>query len=228
VGGGLPKFPLIINRLFRAAGRAAQIARNEGLSAVVRNAFRRVRRSQLVDAFDQKYQVETANEVSLFQLDITGPNEVSGVRYQPSPVKICDELFSALPIRHEEFTFIDIGAGKGRVLLIASRFPFKRLIGVEFARELVETTRRNIMRFGARAEIVHADAANYRFPVENLVVYLYNPFGSKVLRPVLNSLREIGSTHEVYLLYLNPQNGALVEEFARQIYQRTDAKVYHF
>ncbi len=133
-----------------------------------------------------------------------------------------------MPIRYEDFTFIDLGAGKGRVLLVASRFPFKRLIGVEFARELVETARRNIERFGCRAEVVHADAADYRFPSENLVVYLYNPFGPEVLRPVLSYLREISTGREVYLVYLNPKNSSCVEEFAREIYKLAGAKVYHF
>jgi hypothetical protein len=121
---GFPRFSARIGRLLRAFRRIAQIARSEGLGATIRKARDRISRSRLADPFDQKYQVDTAGEVSLFQLDIASPNESAGVRYQPSPVETCDELFASLPIRHEDFTFIDIGAGKGRVLLFASRFPF--------------------------------------------------------------------------------------------------------
>lgn len=92
----------------------------------------------------------------------------------------------------------------------------------------METARQNIERFHSRAEIVHADAADYRFPLDNLVVYLYNPFGPDVLRPVLHSLREISRRREVYVLYLNPKNASYVEEFANQIYELPDAKVYRF
>ena len=212
----------------RASRRLARVARSEGVAAAVRRVRDYQHRSQLADPFDLQYVVDTARQISLFQLDITSRHESVGSGYQPSPVGVCDELLSSLPIRYEDFVFVDLGAGKGRVLMLASRFPFKRLIGVEFALALVETARQNFKRFGCIAEVVHADAADYRFPHDNLVVYLYNPFGSEVLRPVLSSLRQIGAEREVFLLYLNPKNDSCVQEFAHEIYQRAGAKVYHF
>ncbi len=112
--------------------------------------------------------------------------------------------------------------------MIASRLFFKRIIGVEFARELVAIACRNLEQFGCKAEIVHTDAADYEFPAENLVVYLYNPFGPEVLRPVLSRLQKISTNHEIYLLYVNPRNRECVEEFAPEIATRSGAKVYRF
>jgi len=216
----------VTRRFLKVSRQLGRVLRTEGLIAVVRKAHDRINRSRLADPFDREYGVDTGRVVSLFDLDIQSRNESVGVRYQPSPVQVCEELFASLPIRYEDFTFIDLGAGKGRVLLLASRFPFKRIIGVEFARKLVETARSNIERFGCRAEVVHSDAAEYRFPSDNLVIYLYNPFGLQVLHPILISLREISNTREVYLLYLNPKNGSSIEEFAREIYTVSGAKVY--
>ncbi len=201
---------------------------DDGWIATARTVRDHLGKSRRADAFDELYRVETAREVSLFQLDIASRHESVGIHYQPSPREVCDKLLASLPIHYEHFTFIDLGAGKGRVLLVGSRFPFRRLIGVEFARELVETARQNIERFHSRAEMVHADAADYQFPSDNLVVYLYNPFGPEVLRPVLRSLQEISRRHEVYVLYLNPENASYVEEFANQIYELSGAKVYRF
>jgi hypothetical protein len=45
------------------------------------------------------------------------------------------ETLAALPIAYDKFAFVDCGSGKGRTLLIASEFPFKFIIGVEFAAE---------------------------------------------------------------------------------------------
>jgi predicted RNA methylase len=216
------------SRLLRAGRRVAQTVQDEGWLAAVRKIRDRISQSRPDDPFDRQYRIETAGKVSLFELDITSRNEAVGIRYQPSPPEVCDQLLASLPIHYEEFTFIDLGAGKGRVLLVGSRFPFKRLIGVEFARELVDTARRNIERFGCGAEVVHADAADYSFPSDNLVVYLYNPFGPEVLRPILSSLREIGAVREVYMLYLNPAYSSEVEGFARELYELAGAKVYHF
>ena len=208
----------------RASRRLARVARSEGVGAAVRRVRDYKHRSQLADPFDLQYVVDTARQI--FQLDITSRHESVGSGYQPSLVGVCDELLSSSPIRYEDFVFVDLGAGKGRVLMLASRF--KRLIGVEFAFALVETARQNFKRFGCIAEVVHADAADYRFPDDNLVVYLYNPFGSEVLRPVLSSLRKIAAEREVFLLYLNPKNDSCVQEFAHEIYQRAGAKAYHF
>ena len=218
----------VTNRLLRAGRRLLQVAQSEGLTAIIRKASARMSASKTTDPFDRQHGVQTAGKVSLFQLDICSPHEAAGFAYQPSPVDLCDRLFASLPIHHEDFTFIDLGAGKGRVLLVASRFPFKRVIGVEFARELVHVARRNIELSRGRAQVVHADAADYEFPSDNLVIYLYNPFGPEVLRPVLSSLREISTTREVYLLYLNPRNDSCVAEFAHEIYRHDGAKVYHF
>jgi predicted RNA methylase len=215
-------------QFLRAARKIAHVFRSEGPGEVVRRVYRHLRTQRGPDPFDVQYGVDTSGRVSLFQLEINSRHESAGVGYAPSPVEACQELLASLPIRHEDFTFVDLGAGKGRVLLIASRFPFKRVIGVEFAKELAETAGRNVARFGCRAEVVHADAADYRLPSDNLVVFAYNPFGPEVLRPVLNSLREISESREVYLLYLNPQNSSCVEEFAREIYQLAGAKIYHF
>jgi predicted RNA methylase len=136
--------------------------------------------------------------------------------------------FRLCPFNITIFTSIDVGAGKGRVLLIASTFPFKRLIGVEFARELVDVAQRNIERSGCRAEIVCAGASEYSFPLDDIVVYLYNPLGLEILRGVLASLQKISERREVYLIYLNSQTHWFVKEFARELYHRAGAKVYHF
>jgi SAM-dependent methyltransferase len=44
------------------------------------------------------------------------------------------------------FVFIDLGSGKGRVLLMAAEYPFRRIIGVELLPELHEIARQNLLR----------------------------------------------------------------------------------
>jgi hypothetical protein len=47
----------------------------------------------------------------------------------------------------QDFTFIDLGSGKGRALLMASAYPFKRIIGVEFMPELHRVAQENIRKY---------------------------------------------------------------------------------
>jgi precorrin-6B methylase 2 len=117
-------------------------------------------------------------------------------------------LEGALSLLGEEladFTFIDLGCGKGRVLVAASRMGFRRIVGVEFAPELADTARINLAKLGLKeVEIVQGDAAEYDFPDSNLVVYLFNPFSGEVLRGVVEKLRNL-LTRRIFIVYNSPK-----------------------
>jgi hypothetical protein len=46
------------------------------------------------------------------------------------------EDHSVLPKDLSDFTFVDIGSGKGSILFYACRYDFRRVLGVEFAENL--------------------------------------------------------------------------------------------
>ena len=104
--------------------------------------------------------------------------------------------------------FVDLGSGKGRILLLASEYPFRGVVGVEFAHELNEVAERNIALSANHRRRCHdvrtvtADAAEYVLPEGPLVLYLYNPFAPEILRRILEHNRgslESGS-RPVYVL----------------------------
>jgi len=109
----------------------------------------------------------------------------------------------------QDFTFIDLGSGKGRVLLMASDYPFKRIIGVEFMPELHRAAQKNVANYSnARQrcrliESVCMDARDFQFPPEPLVAYLFNPFSESTFAHVLEGLRRSveQSPRPVYIAY---------------------------
>ena len=108
--------------------------------------------------------------------------------------------------------FVDLGCGKGKPLMIASTYPFRRLIGVDISPACVAVARRNVARYRPekidppRVELRVQDATDFQFPLDPLVVYLYNPFPGAVLeRVVANleaSLRE--QPRRAAVIYVNP------------------------
>src|SRR5258706_6875682 len=83
-------------------------------------------RRSAADNFDETYGVETSKYVQIVPTD--SPNSIHGSRYSPAPessvrwsIENCD-----LPIG--ETTFLDVGSGKGRVLIVASSYPFPRIV----------------------------------------------------------------------------------------------------
>jgi len=159
-----------------------------------------------------RFGTDTSADVRLADLDISSPNKQHGQQYQPTRHRQFLRALRALGIKdHREWTFIDLGSGKGRVLLAAAAFPFARIVGVEFSVELNAIARENIAkRLGGlcchQIELVHADAAEWQFPNGRMIVFLYNPFDSEVLARVLYNLEASLRLHqrEVYVIYAVP------------------------
>lgn len=178
--------------------------RNGGVSACYR-AARRCLFGNAPDAFDLRFGTDTSGIVPLWRLKTTSPNASLGHRYEATD---CDELERAISLLNEDlarFTFVDLGCGKGRTLVVASRLGFGKIVGVEFAPGLAEIARRNLAALGlADPIIVQKDVADYDFPDSALVVYLFNPFSSEILRKVIGKLRSL-ATQEVYIVYNSPE-----------------------
>src|SRR5690242_13468196 len=104
--------------------------------------------------FDLAHGVDTDGErggwTYLSDLDIPSPNWVHGVNYVGiEPARFMAALLS-VDVRHEDFVFIDFGSGKGRALLMASEFPFRKVIGIEFSPELHAVAQNNIRQYRHR------------------------------------------------------------------------------
>jgi hypothetical protein len=137
---------------------------------------------------------------------------LSGGQYQPSEPILFHEILEAVPVPPHAFTFIDLGSGKGRTLLMASSYPFRRIIGMELLEELNAVAVRNIARYQREDQLCltiesHAgDARHFHFPAEPTVLYLFNPFPRHIWREVLENLRRSLEAHPrpVYVIYHNP------------------------
>jgi SAM-dependent methyltransferase len=170
---------------------------------------------ELDDDFDKSWKVDTCGRINLWHMSIESPNAKFGTAYTPSDPAWIERALACVREDFSTFMFIDLGCGKGRALLVASQYGFRRLIGVEFASELVEEARRNLQMSGIEtAEVIYEDAANVRFPEGNLVVYLFNPFSPEILRPVLDKLSGRKGLYKTYLIYVNPMYASLVDATA--------------
>jgi SAM-dependent methyltransferase len=156
--------------------------------------------------FDLTRAVKTSGFVSADSLTPVGTKK-SGFDYLPTRPARARETLRDLPIKnHSEYIFVDLGSGKGRMLFLAAEFPFYSIEGVEFAVELHTKALENIARRRRvrqkcdRIQSINIDAADYNFPLRNLVIYLFNPFGEAVLRKVLDNLSASLEEHPRHLI----------------------------
>jgi SAM-dependent methyltransferase len=146
--------------------------------------------------------------------------------YQPTEAALFHEMLTALArdlaVNFRDFTFLDLGSGKGRTLLMASDYPFRRIVGVELlpALDLIaqENLRgyKNESRQCVAVDSVCADATTFPFPDGALVVYLFNPFPESGLRRVVANLQHSvrSNPRPVYVLYHNPLLEHVISESA--------------
>lgn len=132
--------------------------------------------------------------------------------YQPTDPALFHEMLDSLKIDFRDFTFIDIGSGKGRTLLMASDYPFRRILGVELLRELHRVAQDNIAKYKSGSqkcfaiESICADASTFKFPSGPLVIYLFNPLPESGLIRLFSNLQEAMQQEPQPLLaiYHNP------------------------
>jgi SAM-dependent methyltransferase len=205
-------------RLFRSL-------KNHGLSGTLDRAFRKApkapQRQRLNQAhpFDLLHGTDTGGYISgaeLHGVSLSGLYITAYIGIPPSGLR---QAIAGLPLRPEEFTFVDLGCGKGRALMVACDFPFRWLVGVEIASELCDSARANIARdpgWAARISILNEDATKFRYPDGPLLIFMFHPFLAPVLRRVLANLeRQLRrSPREVYLLYgRNPRYAKVMDKF---------------
>ncbi len=155
------------------------------------------------------FGVSSEGSIALRELAIDSENRALGFRYVPSPGLLVDTLLFNIGEDLGRFSFVDFGSGKGRVLLVASHYPFGEVVGVEFSPTLHEIADDNIRKYQSPARrcqnvrSVCADAATFALPEHDCVLYFNNPFAEPVFARVLGNVRAAHerSHRKLHVLY---------------------------
>jgi SAM-dependent methyltransferase len=172
------------------------------------------RRQRYGDAdYDWDHRVNTTSAAVSWRDRLLG---VFHSPYQPTEPALFHEMLEGLQqqshLDFREFTFIDLGSGKGRTLLLASDYPFRRIVGVELLPALHQIAQENLQKYHSESqkcfalESICGDATDFPFPVDPTVLYLFNPFPESGLRRMLANLEQSlrQNPRPVCVLYHNP------------------------
>lgn len=171
--------------------------------------------------FDARFGVRTQGTIAPNELRTESDSCVFANEYAPSRPGEFFRLLGRIKVRYEDFIFVDLGSGKGRVLLMASELSFRRIVGVEFDSELHRVAEENIHNYQSPTgkcgnfELLHLDAADYPIPDEKTIFYFYNPFQEEVLAKVLANIRRSLAEHprEIYIIYCNAVHRDVVSRY---------------
>jgi SAM-dependent methyltransferase len=219
---------IIDHLLAKAQHRAGLYSRQNPLTWVfdsmknrgLRETFGSVVRVVVDVGFDMRYGTDTVRWVEINALGFESEHKKDGFTYIPSPVNPLRTLLRKLGLP-KDGVFIDLGSGKGRVLLIAAQNGFQRIIGVEFSPELCEIARENVKVFlrktqiNAQLEVIETDAATFPIDGKYNVFFMYYPFGKVVLARFLANLRSslVRFPRKIWLIYNNPVDDEVIGGF---------------
>jgi SAM-dependent methyltransferase len=168
--------------------------------------------------FDIAHHVETSGLVRGPHLTTGHPHDKHTTAYYGIAPSVLEKLCTlwretALVAPPEDYSFVDIGAGMGRGLLVAARMPFREVIGVELNPTLAEIAEKNIDKWQATGRarcpmrIVCGDVTEFEFPANPTVAYMFNPFREAVLKAMLRHMEESYARRpgQLDLIYANDE-----------------------
>lgn len=219
----------------RLVARFVSVCRDQGPLQASREAFlyladryheREVRRwyrkaHALNREFDRRYRVDTFPLVDIDDLDVDAVTKSESNRCQSIYEHLFDEAMSHVNIDHSAYTFVDIGSGKGKAMMLASLYPFRKIVGVEFSDELCRLSERNLRVFAharqkTRAFEVHClDARKYEAVAEPCVFFFFNPFRAPLMQSVVERIAASIDAHPrpVWIVYCNPEFAACIDAY---------------
>jgi SAM-dependent methyltransferase len=209
----------MIAALRRNASGFAKSVRERGALATLRIAASTMW-CTLLDVLDERtYRTNTAGNVPLESLEIRSENKAHAAECcSPSPFRLIQKALRAVQaFRGGGFsgsTLVDFGCGRGRVLLVASEFGFKKLIGVEFSPDICREAERNVAAYVAREkapvdfEIANADAARFEIPPDADVFYVFAFDGhmtDRIARNIARSREQF--PRPIWTIYIKATHG---------------------
>ncbi|HEY6670432.1 MAG TPA: hypothetical protein VI075_05805 [Methyloceanibacter sp.] len=217
---------MVLPELERTGAKLKERTRPERLKQDYKNYLFWLHERVLDPPTETLFFKPTKTPVALESLTIRGPNREHGHDYRASPCALIKWTLAAINYDLSRLTFVDYGAGKGRVLLLASEHPFAAIGGIEFAEELHDDATMNIAQFPRsrmkcrNVECVLEDASALGPPEGESVHYFFNPFSREVFAEVLHNLvvSYRKRPRRLYLILVEPVATDLVDNsgvFAR-------------
>jgi len=166
--------------------------------------------------FDFTRDVSTHQYLQTDELKVEGANAKHSVLYMSSWTSVIRkstrEAIGLLSKPDSKLiSFIDIGSGKGKVLLVWEEM-FKEhsdfsILGIEFSKLLSNVCKNNLKNISAqKSNLFEGDVMDFSFRNlnNNIIFYMYNPFDRVLMNNFLTKVRsEISDKSNIIFIYNN-------------------------
>jgi len=160
---------------------------------------------------ERKYKVNTIKIDNLQYQKIRSDNLKHASIYQATNYYLIEKAFQFLKDENVNYSITDFGSGKGRAMVVAAFYGFKRITGIDFAESLCREADLNIEKIKpffpeTNFQVICDDAVNYKIENDTNVFFFFNPFDEvmmlQIVKNILSSLKK--KSRKIYIVYINP------------------------
>jgi len=171
-----------------------------------------------------KYGIHTFSPIDLKKLTITKGDTGKASRYEAVNFFLLEKLLENFRKLSSVTSIVDLGCGKGRVLVVAAHYGFTNITGIDFAVELCEEAAKNMEKVKSKFPLIHWNIINssveeYDIMPDDSVFFMFNPFTEEIIRIFLNKLERSCKQfpRTTYFLYASPQYKELLTGIGYEI-----------
>lgn len=165
---------------------------------------------------EKKYRINTTSYSNLSRYKITGNQLAHATEYMPVNYFTLEQLLSHLPDNATKGVFLDIGCGKGRAMCVAASYGFKKVTGIDFAKQLIDAAEKNLAQTkdlhpSLEYSLLWKDVVSFEIGHEVSTVFMFNPFDEILMQTVIRKINDSHRLHprSVYILYASPRHEEL-------------------
>ena len=147
--------------------------------------------------------------------DSDSSNEIYMATWAKDIVKATRKLMEFLSEDISKFSLIDLGSGKGKILLVWRKmFPKAKITGIELDKNLIEICLENINLMNySNINVIASDAAQCKLDPGKKIIAMNNPFGEDVIK----SFFENHIADDIYIIYFNPVMTNCIEKLGFRV-----------
>ena len=184
-----------------------------------------------IHPFDEAHGVDTSGLVPARHLATGHAHDEHVTAYYGVAPSILRSLIARWretvpPYPISSYTFLDIGCGKGRALLVASELPFRSVTGIELNPRLAAIARANAEMWSrthssdptapllTAIEVLEQDALDLELPSGPVLIFLFHPFEAPLLRKLLRRIEGQLATKKapaLDILYVNAECASVLD-----------------
>jgi SAM-dependent methyltransferase len=160
---------------------------------------------------EKKYGLNTSGFDELQHLQKKGIDVSHSTIYMPVNYYMLEKMMNEINQFPHNKSFLDIGCGKGRAMVVAAHYGFKKIKGIDISKKFCDEAKQNINNArnnftDVEFKVELQDAFYYQVPKDVSVIFIFNPFDEVIMSGVVENIliSQEKNPRTIYVVYINP------------------------